>query len=62
MTKKRYNSTKMPKIGDKIEHYEPYFRRTNQGTVTELLSMQFVYKTDTNEERYCLYRENWKCI
>ena len=52
----------MPKIGDKIEHNEPYFRRTNQGIVTELLAQQFVYKTDTNEERYCLYREDWKLL
>lgn len=48
-------------IGDKITH----FCRLNgefKGKVIELLSTQFVYKTEDGQERYCLFRESWKKI
>ena len=53
---------KHPKLGDRILHKEPAFRRENEGVVIELLGMQFVYKTDSGEERFCLFREDWKII
>ena len=52
---------KRPEVGDKIEH----FCRLNgefQGEVIEILSSQFVYKTDKGEERFCLFRELWKIV
>jgi len=53
-------SSKQPKIGDHIVHKEPYFHRVNEGKVIQLLSMQFVYKTEKGEQRFCMYRENWE--
>jgi len=53
---------KQPKLGDRILHKEPAFRRENEGVVIEILGMQFVYKTDSGEERFCLFKEDWKKI
>ena len=53
---------KQPKLGDRILHKEPAFRRENEGVVIEMLGMQFVYKTDNGEERFCLFKEDWKKI
>jgi hypothetical protein len=54
--------SKQPKLGDRILHKEPAFGRENEGVVIEMLGMQFVYKTDSGEERFCLFREDWKII
>lgn len=51
---------KKPKLGQRIVHEEPTFSRTNEGKVIQLLSAQFVYKTDENELRFCMYKEPWK--
>jgi len=51
---------KKPKIGQRIIHEEPAFSRTNEGKVVQLLSAQFVYRTDENELRFCMYNEIWK--
>lgn len=53
---------KQPKIGDTIKHREPYFRRENVGEVIEILTSQFVYKTETGEERFCLFKELWEIV
>lgn len=53
---------KQPKIGDRIKHREPAFARENEGKVIELLSSQFVYKTDKGEERFCLFKELWEIV
>ena len=50
---------KAPAIGDYIVHKEPYFNRVNEGKVIQLLGMQFVYRTNTGNERFCLYKEDW---
>jgi len=55
------SKVKVPNIGDKIEH----FCRLNgefKGEVIELLGTQFVYKTEDGQERFCLFREQWKII
>ena len=52
-------SKKAPKLGDYIIHKEPYFNRVNEGTVVQLLSMQFVYETPKGERRFCMFREDW---
>lgn len=49
-----------PEVGDNIIHTESYFDRITEGRVTQLLSSQFVYVTDTGNTRLCLYREDWK--
>ena len=52
---------KKPEIGDKIEHT----CRLNgkfEGEVIQLLSSQFVYKTETGNARFCLFKEEWKLI
>lgn len=54
--------TKQPELGDRILHKEPYFNRENEGVVVQMLGMQFVYKTDSGEERFCLFREDWRKI
>ena len=33
-----------------------------KGKVIEILGMQFVYKTDDGQERFCLFREDWKIV
>ena len=54
------SKSKQPKLGDRILHKEPAFGRQSEGVVVEILGMQFMYKTDSGEERYCLFREDWK--
>tara|TARA_B100000900_G_scaffold415327_1_gene444799 strand:- start:277 stop:453 length:177 start_codon:yes stop_codon:yes gene_type:complete len=52
---------KQPVLGDIIEHT----CRLNgmfKGKVIEILGMQFVYKTDDGQERFCLFREDWKIV
>ena len=56
------SKSKQPKLGDRILHKEPAFGRQNEGVVVEILGMQFVYKTDSGEERFCLFREDWRKI
>lgn len=53
------SNSKSPKIGDWIVHKEPAFNREHEGKVVQLLSMQFVYQTDSGETRFCMFRENW---
>ena len=53
---------KAPEVGDRIIHNEPGFNRTNEGVVEQLLSMQFTYRTDKDQSRFCLYKEDWKLI
>jgi len=48
-----------PNIGDKIEHFCPLNGEFN-GEVIELLGTQFVYKTEDGQERFCLFKEQWK--
>jgi hypothetical protein len=52
---------KRPLLGDKIEH-TCTLNGTFQGTVIQLLSMQFIYKTEKGHERFCLFKEMWKTI
>ena len=53
---------KKPKVGDKIEH-TCTLNGTYRGTVKQLLGMQFTYITeDTQNERFCLYKEVWKHV
>ena len=54
-------SKKAPNIGDRIEH-TCNLNGKFTGVVTELLGMQFVYKTDQGNERHCLFRETWRYI
>ena len=51
---------KKPSIGQTIIHEEPAFSRKHEGKVVLLLSSQFVYRTDDNELRFCMYNEIWK--
>lgn len=53
---------KKPELGDRIEHREPGFNRVNEGVVIEMLAMQFVYKTDDGQERFCLFTELWSKV
>ena len=43
---------KPPVLGDRIEH-TCRLNGTFQGVVIEMLSTQFVYKTDNGIERFC---------
>jgi len=49
-----------PELGDYIQHHEPHFNRTREGTVVQLLSAQFVYLTETKNRWMCMYNEQWK--
>ena len=52
---------KQPQLGAYIEHT----CRLNgkfEGTVVQLLGMQFVYETGDGNTRFCLYKEDWKHI
>ena len=51
---------KPPEIGEYIEHSEPAFDRVNEGTVDQLLAMQFVYVTPEGQRRHCMFTEQWK--
>ena len=52
---------KPPQLGDYIE-YTCRLNGTFQGTVVQLLGMQFVYETGDGDTRFCMYREDWKHI
>lgn len=52
---------KPPVLGDRIEH-TCRLNGTFQGVVIEMLSTQFVYKTDNGIERFCLFKEDWKKV
>ena len=52
---------KPPQLGDYIEH-TCRLNGTFQGTVVQLLGMQFVYETGDGNTRFCLYKEDWKHI
>ena len=45
---------KPPQLGDYIEH-TCRLNGTFQGTVVQLLGMQFVYETGDGNTRFCLY-------
>jgi hypothetical protein len=51
-----------PDLGDRIIHKEPAFNRENEGEVVQMLAMQFVYKTDDGNTRFCLFKEDWKKV
>lgn len=51
-----------PDLGDRIIHKEPAFNRENEGEVIQLLAMQFVYRTDNGNDRFCLFKEDWKKV
>jgi hypothetical protein len=51
-----------PDLGDRIIHKEPAFNRENEGKVVQMLAMQFVYKTDDGNTRFCLFKEDWKKV
>lgn len=53
---------KAPELGDYIEHSEPAFNRVNEGTVVQLLAMQFIYETPKGHIRHCMFTEQWKKI
>ena len=50
---------KAPSVGAYIVHKEPYFNRVNEGTVEQLLAMQFVYVTPKGNRRHCMFTEDW---
>ena len=52
---------KPPVLGERIEH-TCRLNGTFLGVVIEMLSTQFVYKTDDGLERFCLFREDWKKV
>ena len=52
---------KPPVLGDRIEH-TCRLNGTFQGVVIEMLSTQFVYKTDNGIERFFLFKEDWKKV
>jgi len=54
-------SKRNPKVGDLIEH-TCKLNGKFQGKVTQLLGMQFVYKTIEGHDRFCLFREDWNYI
>jgi hypothetical protein len=54
-------ATKKPNLGDKIEH-TCTLNGTFKGEVVQLLAMQFVYRTDKGDERFCLFKESWRFI
>lgn len=56
------SKVKKPELGDRIEHKEPAFDRINEGVVIEILAMQFVYRTDNGNERFCMFTELWKKV
>lgn len=51
-----------PEVGDKIEHTEPHFDRVTTGTVVQILSAQFSYKTENGTHRMCMFNEQWKFL
>jgi hypothetical protein len=52
-------ANRKPKIGDYIVHHEPHFDRSTEGTITQLLSAQFVYVSQSGDTRMCMFNENW---
>jgi hypothetical protein len=52
---------KRPELGDRIEH-TCSLNGKFEGTVIQMLGMQFIYKTDDGQERFCLFKETWKKI
>jgi len=48
-----------PKIGDKIIHHDPMQLKPVKGKVVQILSMQFVYENDANEQCFCFFTDNW---
>jgi hypothetical protein len=53
---------KNPEIGDTIRHHVPYFDKTYEGTIIQMLSMQFVYETEEGDTRFCMFKEDWTHI
>jgi hypothetical protein len=53
---------KHPKVGDRIKHNQIELDKTSEGVVTYLLSGQFMYVTDENITKYCLYKEIWEVV
>jgi hypothetical protein len=52
---------KKPELGDRIEH-TCSLNGKFEGTVIQLLGMQFVYETDSGQQRFCLFKEVWRWI
>ena len=52
---------KRPELGDRIEH-TCSLNGKFEGIVIQMLGMQFIYKTDDGQERFCLFKETWKKI
>ena len=50
-----------PELGDRIEH-TCSLNGKFEGIVIQMLGMQFIYKTDDGQERFCLFKETWKKI
>ena len=57
----RGRNKKPPELDDYIEHTCSLNGRF-EGTVIQLLGMQFVYETGDGNTRFCMYREDWKHI
>ena len=49
-----------PKIGDTIIHTEPEFDRETIGKVEQILSQQFVYRTESGSTKLCMFYEDWR--
>lgn len=52
---------KRPELGDRIEH-TCSLNGKFEGIVIQMLGMQFIYKTDDGQDRFCLFKETWKKI
>jgi len=50
---------KAPSEGDKVIHREPIMDRETTGTVTHVLSAQFVYQPEDGPVKMCLFNEDW---
>jgi hypothetical protein len=54
---------KLPEVGDRIIHDEPEFERVTEGIIVDILSSQFVYKTEGGYFRYCFTKKDlWKKV
>ena len=51
---------KRPKLDDVILHTCPLSLNIYEGTVVQLLSAQFAYKTSSGTIRLCMFNEDWK--
>jgi hypothetical protein len=61
-TKIKMAKIKKPKLGDRIEFNSPFSEVYNKGTVTQILSQQFVFTDDSGLTQYCLFKGSWRRI